>query len=71
MIYTPENSKDKILIDERGVPLGSACEFNEETGEVTFIVLGSNRRPIVDNGEILKAKVIMKNARIVIKGSEK
>jgi len=71
MIYTPENSRDKILIDERGVPLGSACEFNEETGEVTFIVLGSDRRPIIDSGQVLKAKVIMKNAKIVPKGSEK
>ena len=70
MIYTPENSRDKILVDERGVALGSVCKFNEETGEVTFIVFGSHGRPIVDNGKILKAMVIMKNARIVQKGSE-
>ena len=49
MIHTPENSKDKILVDVMGKTITGVLSFNDETNEAEIVVPAQNGWAIENN----------------------
>lgn len=44
MIHTPENCKDKILVDCWGTEIPGVLSFDDETFEVELMIIGKNEK---------------------------
>ena len=68
MKWTPENGKDKIVIDEMGKQVPYVVTFDDETQEAQILIKGKNGI-IVAGGEMLKVTVKIPGAKVVDKDS--
>lgn len=52
MIWTPQNGKNKKLVDDRGNEIPFVRKFDDETEEVTLLLKGTNGKPIMKTSNI-------------------
>jgi hypothetical protein len=73
VIYTAENCKDRVLVDATGTMIPGVQSWNDETSEVTFILMSKNIKAIVsgfsyeEGFELVKATAVIKGARLLSK----
>ncbi len=68
MKWTPQNSIDKILIDETGREIPCVQSFDDETFEAKFFIKSGNG-VVICNGEALLITTILSGAQIVNKSN--
>jgi hypothetical protein len=74
VIYTPSNSKGLILVDNTGTRIPAVYEFNDETCEVKFYLIGDGpRKPhfarsgnsYQEGYDIVRASAVIKGAKMI------
>ena len=66
MIHTPENCRNKILVDVSGNAIPYVQSYDDETGETTLFIRGSNGEAIKTGASLQEGLSLVKVKTVII-----